>query len=217
VRVECPEMYTTLSRTPADMKRLYRTHYNTNDNPHSPVYALPDHYLERVSLNDEQQIQMFEKRASMSPEMRAYRCPIVSRGRYYVHAANENNVVYSSWLFYLYFQGLVTQGIIPCMLVSPIKTYPTTTLHLEGRELKRQKLDVMMDFTTEENLLELRHVMHEESRVISPTRLRTHIYVRNAKDMCTFFQDKYPETVHIWRENMLNLPETCTVTHDGTY
>jgi hypothetical protein len=131
------------------MKRLYRVDYNNN--VHSPTYALPDRYLERVSLNDEQQIQMFEKRASMNPEMRAYGCPIVSKGRYSVHAANENNVVYVSWLFYLFFQGVLTKGIIPSMLVS-LKTYPNTTLHLEGREIKRQRLDVVIDFTTEEGL-----------------------------------------------------------------
>jgi hypothetical protein len=176
------------------MKRLYRVDYNTHDNVHSPIYALPDRYVERVSLNDEQQIQMFEKRALMNSGMCAYKCPVVSKGRHSVHAANENNVAYVSWLFYQYFQGVPTEGIIPCMLVSPFKTYPTTTLHVEGRELKRQRLDVVMDFTTEESLEEMHRVLHEESARISDKRLQAHIYVRNAKDMCKFFQDKYPET-----------------------
>jgi hypothetical protein len=56
VRVECPRMYTFFSRDPADMQRLYCIDYNTNDNPLSPTYALPEHWLERVSLSDEQQL-----------------------------------------------------------------------------------------------------------------------------------------------------------------
>jgi hypothetical protein len=184
-------MYASIYRTCADMQRLYRIDYHTNDNPHSPTYALPDRYLERVSLNDEQQLQMFEKRASMNPVMHAYRCPIVSKGRYSVHAANENNVVFVSWLFYLYFQGVPTEAIIPRMLVSPFKTYPTTTVHVEDREFKRQRLDVVMDFTTEEGLEEMRHVLHADSVVMGRKRLRTHIYVRQVPRDCRALEQQH--------------------------
>jgi hypothetical protein len=103
------------------------------------------------------------------------------------------------------------------MLVSPFMTYSTTTLHLGGRQIKRQRLGVIMDFTTEEGLQELHHVLHEESVVISAKRLQTHIYVRSARQMCNVFQDKYPETAELWRRNMFILPERCAVSHDGRY
>jgi hypothetical protein len=210
-------MYTNVSRDPADMQRLYCIDYNTNDNPLSPTYALPAHWLERVTLNDEQQLQMFERRVSITPEMCAYRCPIVSKVRHSAHAANENNVVYVSWLFYLYLQGLLTQGIIPCMLVSLLKTYPTTSIQLEGRQVKRQRLDVMMDFVTAEQLEELQGLLREESVKISPTRLRTHIYVSNAAAIAKLFQEEYTETLHHWTESLFLLPEPYTLSHDGRY
>jgi hypothetical protein len=50
-------------------------------------------------------------------EKRAYRRHIASVKRYKKHEANENNVVYASWLFHQYFDGLMTEGIIPCLLV----------------------------------------------------------------------------------------------------
>jgi hypothetical protein len=153
----------------------------------------------------------------MYPEMCAYRCPIVSKVRHSAHAANENNVLHVSWLFYLYFQGLLTQGIIPCMLVSPIKTYPNTTIQLEGRQVKRQRLDVIMDFATEEHLQELQRLLREDCKKISPTRLQAHIYVCNAAAMAKRFQQKYPETVEHWVQHSYIIPEPCTLSHDGRY
>jgi hypothetical protein len=210
-------MYKLVSHNPADMQRLYCIDYNTHDNPDSPTYALPAHWLERVTLNDEQQLQMFERRASIAPEMCAYRCPIASRVRRSAHAANENNVVYMSWLLYLYLHGILTQGIRPCMLVSPIKTYLTTTIQLEGRELRRQKLEVMMDFMTEEQREEVEALLHEESKRISATRLQTHIYVSNAKATAKLFQEKYEETIHYWVQGPYLLPEPCTLSHESRY
>jgi hypothetical protein len=107
----------------ADMERLYRIDYSTNDNEHSPAYTMPDVDLERVLLNDEQQLQMFEKRVSSNSEIRAYRCHIASKKRHPTHEANENNVVYASLLFHQYFDGLMTEGIITCLLVKVVKTY----------------------------------------------------------------------------------------------
>jgi hypothetical protein len=119
VQVECPRMYTHVMLPRADMQRLYRIDYNTNDNLDSPIYALPDIDLERVLLNDENNLQMFERRVSSNSEIRAYRCHIASVKRYKTHECNENNVVYASWLFHQYFDGLMTEGIIPCLLVRP--------------------------------------------------------------------------------------------------
>jgi hypothetical protein len=70
-------------------------------------------------------------------------------------------------------------------------------MQLEGRQVKRQRLDVMMDFTTEEQLQELQGVLREESEKISPARLRTHIFVSNAAAMAKLFQEKYTETIHL--------------------
>jgi hypothetical protein len=53
--------------------------------------------------------------------------------------------------------------------------------------VKRQRLDVIMDFTTEEQLQELQRVLREESVKISATRLQTHIYVSSATAMAKLF------------------------------
>jgi hypothetical protein len=122
-----------------------------------------------------------------------------------------------SWLPYLYLQGILTQGIIPCMLVSPLKTYRTTTIQLEGHQVRRQRLDVMMDFVTEEQLEELHGLLHEESRKISSTRLQTHIYVRDAEATARLFQEKCRETRNYWGENLFPLPEPCTSSRESRY
>jgi hypothetical protein len=198
VRVECPEMYTMVSRDPADMKRLYRSHYKTRDNLDSPAYALPAHWLERVALDDEQQLQMFERRESI--EMCAYRCHILSNLRPSIHAANENEVAYMSWLPYLYLHGIHSEDIPPCMLLSPVKLYRPTTIQLERRNVRRQRMDVIMDFLEEEQLEQLHILLHEGSTKLNPTRLRTHIYVHDAETTAALFQQKCEDTKNRWRE-----------------
>jgi hypothetical protein len=88
-------MYTTLVPPHADMQRLDRRDYNTDDNMHSPEYALYDIALQSVFLNDEIQLQMFEK-PPVNPEIGTYTCYIAPVKRYKRHETNENNIVNAS-------------------------------------------------------------------------------------------------------------------------
>jgi hypothetical protein len=178
---------------------------------------LPDIDLARALLNDEQQLHMLEKRAPMNREMRAYRCYIAPIKQYPTHAANENNIVYASWLFYQYFEGVITEGIIPCVLVRPFKTYTTATFHADGRDLKRQWLDVLMDFTTEESLQEVRLILNEECTVLGPKCLQTRIHAIDAKQMCRFFQYKHGKPAEIWKRKQIHTPELCSVSCDCSH
>jgi hypothetical protein len=179
-------MYEPVIRTCADMQRLYRLDYNTNDNPLSPVYTIPDVVLESVLLNDEQKLQMFEKRVSMNCEIRAYRCPIASVKNYKIHENNVDNIVYASWLFHQYFDGLMTAGI-PCLLVRVVKMYTPTTFQIDGCTVKRQRIEVLMDFTTDDGLNEILPTLNEGCELRGPKQLQTYIYASNAEQMCRFF------------------------------
>jgi hypothetical protein len=57
VRVTCPDMFTVVVLPYDDMRSLYRIHYNTNDNVHSPDFALYDVDLERLDLCDLDHLQ----------------------------------------------------------------------------------------------------------------------------------------------------------------
>jgi hypothetical protein len=103
------------------------------------------------------------------------------------------------------------------MLLSPLKTYPTTTIELEGRNVRLQRIDVIMDFVDEEQRMELENLLHADAVKISSTRLQTHIYVRNARATANLFQEKYAYTRDVWEENQIPLPEPCTLSHNGRY
>jgi hypothetical protein len=76
-------------------------------------------------------------------------------------------------------------------------------------------MDVMMDFLTEEQMEEMRGLLHEESLKISTTRLQTHIYVRNAEATAKLFQEKCRETRTYWRQRLFPLPEPCVLSHES--
>jgi hypothetical protein len=112
VQFEYPTAFSRVFLACAKMEKLYRTHYNTRDNLDSPEYPLPPDCLERVVLDDEDKLQMFEENTYMR-EVHAYMCNM-SRTQ---GDTRVNNTLNMSWLCYLYFKG--AEGVIPCMLVSP--------------------------------------------------------------------------------------------------
>jgi hypothetical protein len=61
VEVKCPRSNRHVVLPHAHIQSIYRQDYNTNDNPYSPKFILYDMELERVSLDDVKQLQMFEK------------------------------------------------------------------------------------------------------------------------------------------------------------
>jgi hypothetical protein len=131
------------------MERVYHADYDTDANLDSPAFALPDFELESIGLDHEKRLQMFERHAFSSPETKSCACHIVSKKRYPTHARNKNNFVYASWLFHQYFDGLNTAGNIPCLIVRPEKVYTPSTFVFKGRRIRRCRIDVLIDFTTE--------------------------------------------------------------------
>jgi hypothetical protein len=61
VQVHCPRSQKPVVLPHVNVLSICRTDYDTNDNPHSPKVIIYDMELERASLNDEKQLQMFEK------------------------------------------------------------------------------------------------------------------------------------------------------------
>jgi hypothetical protein len=206
VKVTFPRLYTPVPLPFADMQSLYRIDYDTRDNLDSPAYTLPDVELERVLLNDKDRLQMFEKRVSMNREIRAYKCHIASVKNYKQHEKHRDNIVFASWLFHQYFDGLMTEGIIPLLIVRPEKTYEETTFRIGRRSIKRQMVQVLMDFTTEEGLNEVMPTLKEGCEMLSTKRLRTHIYANDAQQVCEFLELKHGETAALWRANSIDVP-----------
>jgi hypothetical protein len=193
---------------------LYRTDYDTRENPESPEYILPHVELERVLLDDIKQLQMFEKRVSMNREIRAYKCHIASVKSHEQYAKHADNIVFASWLFHQYFDGLMTEDNIPLLIVRPEQTYEDTEFHVKRRRVSRQMVQVVIDFTTPEGLLEILPTLHAGSEKLSPTQLRTHLYARDGKQMCEFLKLKYHETAALWRQNKIAVPRLfCRVPH----
>jgi hypothetical protein len=214
VKVTLPYHYTNVRLPHADTKPLYRTDYDTYDNPEGPEYTLPHVELERVLLNDITQLQMFEKCVSMNREIRAYKCHIASVKNYEQHAKHGDNIVFASWLFHQYFYGLMTEDNIPLLIVRPEKTYEDTESRVKKRSVKRQRVQVLIDFTTHEELKEILPTLHEGCERLSPTQLRAHLYARDGKQMCEFLKLKYHETAALWRQNKIAVPRLfCRVPH----
>jgi hypothetical protein len=86
-------------------------------------------------------------------------------------------------MIHQYFDGLMTEGIIPCSLVRPERTYEWATFHVDGREIKRQQIDVLVDFTSEEGLQQVLHTLNKGCELLSPKRLRTHLRQRHEADV----------------------------------
>jgi hypothetical protein len=186
VKVTLPDHLTNARLPHADMKPLYRTDYDTHDNPESPEYTLPHVELERVFLDDITQLQMFEKRVSMNREIRAYKCHIASVKNYTQHAKHDDNIVFASWLFHQYFDGLMTEDNIPLLIVRPEQSYEDTEFGSKRRREKRQKVQVLIDFTTPDGLLEILPTLREGCQQLSPTQLRTHLYAIDETNVRVF-------------------------------
>jgi uncharacterized protein YebE (UPF0316 family) len=75
--------------------------------------------------------------------------------------------VFASWLFHQYFDGLMTEGVIPLLIVRPEKTYEVTAFRIKGRNIKRQMVQVLMDFTTEEGLNEIMPTLKEGCQMVT--------------------------------------------------
>jgi hypothetical protein len=186
----------------AKMEKLYCTHYNTMDNLESPEYALPPDCLERVVLNDEDKLQMFEKSAYMR-QVHAYACDISSTPSD-THAARVNNTLNMSWLGYLYFKG--EAGVVPCMLVCPTAIHEEEMIEVGEREVKRQKMDVTMEFHTKDNMEEMKDLLQGYTE-ISDKCLKTSIYAQNAKTMAKNFHTHYIEVRKVWERADRHAPE----------
>jgi hypothetical protein len=79
----------------------------------------------------------------------------------------------ASWLFHQYFDGLVTEDIIPCLLVRPEKVFEAETLFVGGREVTRYRIQVFMDFTTEAGLQQILPLLHGAPTLVGTKQLRT--------------------------------------------
>jgi hypothetical protein len=204
VEVKCPRSQKHVVLPHADILSIYRKDYATNDNPYSPKFIVYDMELESVSLDDEKQLQMFEK-PPPNVEIGTYKCHIASKKLYKKYAHNENNIVNASWLFHQYFDGLVTKGIIPCLLVRPECAYEATTFSIGGREIILYRIVVLMDFTTEAGLEELLPYLHDGAELVGKKRLRTYIHASNPEEMCEFFRLKHKETTGVWKRKKVKM------------
>jgi hypothetical protein len=124
-----------------------------------------------------------------------------------MHEKNENNIVNASWLFHQCFYGLVTKGIIPLLIVRPERVYQATTFELGGREYKRYRIDVLMDFTTKDGLEQITPCLHEAPQLVGTKLLRTYIHAIDAHEMCRFFELKHGETAAAWKSAEMDVPE----------
>jgi hypothetical protein len=133
---------------------------------------------------------------------------------YEQHAKHGDNIVFASWLFHQYFDGLMTEENIPLLIVRPEKTHEDTTFRIRRRNVTRQMVQVLIDFTTPEGLNEILPTLREGCEVVTPTQLRTHLHAKDAKQMCEFLKLKYQETAALWRENKIAVPRfLCRVPH----
>jgi hypothetical protein len=98
-----------------------------------------------------------------------------------------------------YFDGLVTQGIIPLLLVRPVRVFEAERLFVGDREVIRFRIEVYMDFTTEAGLHQILPLLHGTPTMDGTKRLRTYIHAIEPREMCSFFALKYTETTACWK------------------
>jgi hypothetical protein len=134
---------------------------------------------------------------------------------YKEYARDENNIVNASWLFHQYFDGLVTQAIIPLLLVRPVRVCEAETLLVGGREIIRFRIEVTMDFTTEAGLHQILPLLHGTPTLEGTKRLRTYIHAIDPRKMCTFFAHKYEETTQAWKKlKLVDIPSLEEVQYE---
>jgi hypothetical protein len=118
---------------------------------------------------------------------------------------DENNIVNATWLFHQYLDGLVTKGILPCLLIRPERAYEATTFSIGGREIILYRIEVLMDFTTEAGLEELLPHLHDGAVLEGAKQVRTYIHASDPVKMCEFFKLKHKETTGVWKKRKVQM------------
>jgi hypothetical protein len=194
---------------------VHRCDYDPNANAES----WPDAIHDGVELDDAMQLQMFETYVSTNPEIRAYDCHIASVNRHPEHEKVASNLVYGSWRFHRYFDGLKVKpvGVLP-ILIRPERIYVEADSEIKGHTYTRQRIDVLMGFTSPAGCQEICRALKPGFVSLSPTRVRTHIYSANAEEMCYFFELKYAKTAEKWQLNRrYRVPPLLVVEHNCPY
>jgi hypothetical protein len=84
---------------------------------------------------------------------------------------------------------------------------------LNGQIVKRQKVEVLMDFLTEEGCTQISSRLKEGYEMITPKQVRAHVYCIDAEKMCFYLTLKHAETAQHWVNNSVDVPALLEVEH----
>jgi hypothetical protein len=95
--------------------------------------------------------------------------------------------------------------------------YKETTFAVGGREVVRYRIEVLMDFTTEDGLQELLPLLHDAPELVGPKQLRKYIHAIDPQEMCRFFELKHGETKQAWKKAKMTEPGFLDVEYECRY
>jgi hypothetical protein len=87
--------------------------------------------------------------------------------------------------------GWITKPNTPLVTVRLEKA---THIEVNGHTYKRQRIDVLMDFTSPDGCTELSNRLRKGHEGVNPTHSRTYIYSSNARGMCHYLELKHAQT-----------------------
>jgi hypothetical protein len=80
----------------------------------------------------------------------------------------------------------------------PHVTYVAIDVEVSGHTYKRQRIDVLIDFTSESGCKAICRTLKPGFICLSSTQVQTHICSVNAVEMCNFLKLKYADTAEKW-------------------
>jgi hypothetical protein len=142
--LEFDEIIQTLHLETELTSRIFSKHYQTEEETSPPSHSLVDLISNRsgtsVADNDEgskRSLQALENLSKLKPHLKLYCCHLASKKSYSVFASDPDNLVYTSWEFHAYLDGLNTE----------ISNFPYLALEYDE---EKNVVDILEDVLVEE-------------------------------------------------------------------
>ena len=194
----------------ATHKQVFLTHYDAAEYD-SPLASLeefmgvpPSHSSLSVASATNPLVQ-FQSIETLISGTRPYRCHIKPQSKFGGLAKNDNNVIFGSWLFHQYFDGLQTEDItgthnIPQIALRPNPNEQPIDEMVGESSQKLTKVSVLVECRCNNIASVVGNMLKMGSELISEDTWKTFVHVQDSKTFCNFLDWKYKDTHRRWEE-----------------
>lgn len=193
-------------RADVSLQRVMYKHYKSSDNDESPVMSLNDLKLnsDKTTVLDfasdpSRALQSLENPNALIA-LKLYRCHLIPK-TVKKYKDDPDNVIYGTWVFHQYFDGLNTEGE---------HEYPQLAVQFERAEERaevdvgnghfewRQKIWVIIHFEDEDICTFMQSFLKPGSEKLDNLKWRSFLYVCNEETFKFFLQKKFDATKALW-------------------